>query len=429
MRGKELKAGLACLVILLALSAFWLWRKGQPKMIRLGIYAGSSWSVPNSRSNRVLEHAIQRFEKSHPNVKISYETGIPKENYSNWLADRVVKGEQPDIFMVPEEDFSLLANSHALLPLDDLLEHSSKDFYGAALAAGTYQGHSYALPFESNPVMMCVNKDLLEKNGIPVPQAGWTLDDFYRLSQQLTKDTNGDGVLDQYGSTDYTWQEALVAYGGSLLKNGHLMLDSPEMRRSRTFVSRLTQLNQKYQVNSKDFDEGKVAFYPMTLAQYRTYKPYPYHISKYSSFSWTCIPMPSDKAGSNATQVSTSLFAISSRANHLAEVKEFLKLLCLDEKTQGELFEKSQGMSVLPSVMKSPATSNLLKADDFGADSLTAERLDAMMTGAVSSIQAGLSSQELEQINYLINESLTYPTSDTSLSEIQKKIEEEPGTK
>ena len=40
---------------------------------------------------------------------------------------------------------------------------------------------------------------------------------------------------------------------------------------------------------SEDFDQGKVAFCPLTFAQYRTYQPYPYRISKYTSFKWSCI--------------------------------------------------------------------------------------------------------------------------------------------
>ena len=28
---------------------------------------------------------------------------------------------------------------------------------------------------ESNPILMCVNKDLLDKEGIAVPKEGWTL--------------------------------------------------------------------------------------------------------------------------------------------------------------------------------------------------------------------------------------------------------------
>ena len=411
-------------IALLLAGSFYLWQGQQTKIIRLGLYAGSSWSVPNSRANRVLDQAIQSFESSHPGVKVVYESGIPKEDYSDWLADQLVKGDQPDIFLLPEEDFRLLASSHALRPLDDLAAKKKEDFYPTSLAAGLYQGHQYALPFESNPIMMCVNKTLLEKNGLTLPQSDWTLEDFYRICQAVTKDTNGDGVLDQYGVTDYNWQQALVAYQGKLIQNGQLHLDSYGMRESLDFVTKLTLLNQHYEVTAQDFDQGKVAFYPLTLAQYRTYKPYPYHVSKFSNFAWTCIPMPSQIATQNATQVSTSLFAMSSRAKYISETEALLQLLCSDSKVQQNLVEKSQGMSVLPAVMKSQATADLLKDDDFGADSLTAERLDTMMKGAVPDFSLSVPAQTLEQVDYLIGQSLKKPDSDLDLVTLQKKIEQ-----
>ena len=45
-----------------------------------------------------------------------------------------------------------------------------------------HKNRQYALPFESNPVLMCVNKDLLEKEGIAIPKEGWTLEEFYATS-------------------------------------------------------------------------------------------------------------------------------------------------------------------------------------------------------------------------------------------------------
>ena len=150
---------LVVLIISVAL-AFVFWASAQEKVLRIGVYAGSSWDVPNSRENKVLDSLIKKFEKTHPHVKVVYESGIPKDDYADWLAEQVLKGEQPDLFMVPENDFSMLASTGALKALDTLLrDDERKAFYPVAYEAGQYQGVSYALPVESNPIMMCVNKD------------------------------------------------------------------------------------------------------------------------------------------------------------------------------------------------------------------------------------------------------------------------------
>ena len=412
------------LVFVSVILSFALWSSSHEKVLRIGVYAGSSWDVPNSRENKALDTLIKKFEKTHPHVKIIYESGIPKKNYADWLAEQVLKGEQPDLFMVPENDFSMLASAGALKSLDTLLTDDERTaFYPVAYEAGQYQGVSYALPVESNPIMMCVNKDLLEKEGISIPESGWTLADFYEICKKVTKDTNGDGVVDQYGITDYTWQQALVAYGGHLTDKSGINVDSPEMHQALAFMSKLDMLSQHYKVTSHDFDEGRVAFYPMSLAQYRTYKPYPYHVAKYSSFSWTCIPMPTANSKVMGTQVKTSLFGMSSNTKQEKLAWEFMLLLSQDKESQQTLFEKSQGTSVLPSVVKSQQTRKILQADDFGLDSLTSERLDSMMERSIIDIGQEVDRQTLERLDYLIKEALGNQEIDSALPSIQREIE------
>ena len=412
------------LVFVSVILSFALWSSSHEKVLRIGVYAGSSWDVPNSRENKALDTLIKKFEKTHPHVKIIYESGIPKKNYADWLAEQVLKGEQPDLFMVPENDFSMLASAGALKSLDTLLTDDERTaFYPVAYEAGQYQGVSYALPVESNPIMMCINKDLLEKEGISIPESGWTLADFYEICKKVTKDTNGDGVVDQYGITDYTWQQALIAYGGHLTDKSGINVDSPEMHQALAFMSKLDMLSQHYKVTSHDFDEGRVAFYPMSLAQYRTYKPYPYHVAKYSSFSWTCIPMPTANSKVMGTQVKTSLFGMSSNTKQEKLAWEFMLLLSQDKESQQTLFEKSQGTSVLPSVVKSQQTRKILQADDFGLDSLTSERLDSMMDRSIIDIGQEVDRQTLERLDYLIKEALGNQEIDSALPSIQKEIE------
>lgn len=39
---------------------------------------------------------------------------------------------------------------------------------------------------------MFVNKTLLQKEGIEIPNNDWTLDDFYEICQKVTRDSNND---------------------------------------------------------------------------------------------------------------------------------------------------------------------------------------------------------------------------------------------
>ena len=44
--------------------------------------------------------------------------------------------------------------------------------------------HQYALPYESVPTLMLVNKTLLKKEHIKMPDNNWTWDDFYKICQK-----------------------------------------------------------------------------------------------------------------------------------------------------------------------------------------------------------------------------------------------------
>ena len=171
----------------------------RPVTITLGTFAGSNWDVPNGNSYKVIDDAIARFKKKHPNVTIVYDSGVQKEDYSLWLSEKIVTGKEPDIFLVPSEDFNTLSSLGAMKDLDSLMEKdqnfNKEDYYKSAMQSGVYQKNQYALPYESNPTLMFVNKTLLEKEGIPIPNNDWTLQDFYKISKEVTKDSDRDGLI------------------------------------------------------------------------------------------------------------------------------------------------------------------------------------------------------------------------------------------
>ena len=85
-------------------------------------------------------------------------------------------------------------------------------FYQSALLAGN-NSSQYALPYEINPTIMCINHDLLTKENIEIPSSDWTIDDFYKICTQVTKDTNHDKSIDQYGCYGFDWKDAIDCYG------------------------------------------------------------------------------------------------------------------------------------------------------------------------------------------------------------------------
>ena len=395
--------------------------------LTLGLYAGSSWDVPNGESYQVIDQAIQKFEKKYPNVHIEYKSGIMKDDYSSWLANEITKGTTPDLFMVLSSDFNTLSSIGILKDLNRLIKEDQIDtsiFYQSAMLAGN-NSSQYALPYEINPTIMCINHDLLTKENIEIPSSDWTIDDFYKICTQVTKDTNNDGVIDQYGCYGFDWKDAIDCYGLNIFEEDSCHLDKKEVKEALSYLTKINELSKGYQISSEDFDQGKVAFCPLTFAQYRTYQPYPYRISKYTSFRWSCIPMPGTKTNTVTTHLDTSLIGMSSQTKHSQMAWEFLKMLTMDEDIQQSLLNNSKGASPLKKVMLSKKTREILDTDTMSNASLNQDVLNNLLENTIVEPKFKEYETVLEKADYLINQALDQGTVDNDLNKIQKKLENE----
>lgn len=395
--------------------------------LTLGLYAGSSWDVPNGESYQVIDQAIQKFEKKYPNVKIEYKSGIMKDDYSSWLANEITKGTTPDLFMVLSSDFNTLSSIGILKDLNRLIKEDQIDtsmFYQSALLAGN-NSSQYALPYEINPTIMCINHDLLTKENIEIPSSDWTIDDFYKICTQVTKDTNHDKSIDQYGCYGFDWKDAIDCYGLNIFEEDSCHLDKKEVKEALSYLTKINELSKGYQISSEDFDQGKVAFCPLTFAQYRTYQPYPYRISKYTSFRWSCIPMPGTKTNTVTTHLDASLIGMSSQTKHSQMAWEFLKMLTMDEDIQQSLLNNSKGASPLKKVMLSKKTKEILDTDTMSNASLNQDVLNNLLENTIVEPKFKEYESILEKADYLINQALDQGTIDNDLNKIQKKLENE----
>lgn len=338
----------------------------QDTVLTIGVFSDSYWEVPNGYSYRILEDAIALFEEEHEGVKVEYVSGILKENYPEWLAEQMILGRAPDLFFVFGENFNNLAEIGALKDLGGLVEGDNdfvqERFYSSALDSGKYGERQYALPYECAPKLMFVNKTILTKEGIALPKEDWTWDDFYEICEKVTKDTDGNGIPDQFGVVGYTWSDAFDSNGVQLFNRSgtECRLTDEGVREAILFMEKLDGLHDRYSVSGRDFDLGNVAFQPMLFSEYRAYKPYPLSIKKYSGFEWECIPMPSGSRGANISELDTLLLAMNGNTSQTEYAWEFMKLLSWDERIQSEIFTYSEGVSVIRDVTEADRTLQLL---------------------------------------------------------------------
>lgn len=381
MKDRELKTGWGMALCLLIGCGALLWillfaGRKQETVLEFAMFNGSNWDVAIQDSYPVIDDAIRKFEEEHPGVRVRYVSGIPKSDYPEWLSERMLKGETPDVMMVLDSEFSRLVELGMLEDLDPWMEMDQdfdpEAYYETALMSGHIMGAQYALPMETVPYLMFVNKTLLNQENIPIPEEDYTFADLYDICRKVTKDTDGDGIPDQFGIYKYSWLDAAWANGAVMFSDDGRTCNftSTQLLYAIRFAKSLDALNQNQRVTQETFDSGKVAFMPLSFAEYRTYKSYPYKIKKYTSFQWDCISMPKGPYGDNVSLVDSLNVGISSRSRHKELAWEFLKLLTSDEEIQMKIFEYTPAASVLRSVTESQEAEAIIRETLDGTEKM-----------------------------------------------------------
>lgn len=390
--------------------------------LEVGIFAGSNWNVASEDSYKNIDEAIKEFNKIHPNIKVHYYSGIRKEDYSSYLAAKAIEGKLPDVFFILNEDFNKFAELGLLLNLERRIEKdtsiSKSDYFESAYNSGTYLNGQYALPYEVNPNLMAMNRTLLENNNIELPATNWTWDEFIEVCRDITKDINDDNKLDIFGVSNLNWIDATYSNGTALFNDIGTVsyFDDSRVKEAVSFMQKLNSISENQGLSSLDFDKGKVAFMPISFAEYRTYTAYPYKINKYLDYQWDFTTMPSGPAGDNVSEMQSLLMAINVNTKHKTLAFDLLKCFTHNYKIQEQIYKYSQGASPLKKVANSDNIADLLlenmEVNDMKYNnSLLYEIMDKSVSPQKFKGYDQAMAIAEKEIDYIINEEL-----DTSIS-------------
>lgn len=328
------------------------------QIISLGIYSGNAWGVPQIDVYKIYDEAIEDFEKEHPNIRIEYRSGTLMEDYSEWLAQQILSGNEPDVFIVLEEDFSTFASIGMLENLENKIKEDpsihKSEFYEKAWNAGQYDGKQYCIPMQVVPTFMIMNTTLLENNEIQKPHSDWSVKELYDISKRITQDNNQDGYLDQFGLQGYRWEHIYYGLGEQFNKGNSVrkLYNEDTLASAIDQMKAFHQLNEGEIVNTTDFDQGQVAFKTFSLAEFRAYKPYPYRVKKYLDFNWEAIPFPKIDDYSSASKLYSVQLGMSKRSKDKESAWQFLKYLVNDERVQKNVWKYTYAMPSKPQVVE-----------------------------------------------------------------------------
>jgi multiple sugar transport system substrate-binding protein len=211
-----------------------------------------AWAGPEER--KIERSILDEFAGLHPNIRIEYESITA--NYRERLLTSIVAGTPPDVALLDNGSYGaapfisrgLLVN---VAPYLDRIGVDTSAYYREILDIFRRPNGLYAFPKDFNPIVVYLNTHLFNELGVPLPDADWTWDDFERIAKQLTRDQDGDGRNESFGTqvrrVFYLWQPWVWAAGGDVLspdgRRATGFLNSPETETAIKFLTNLVTVD------------------------------------------------------------------------------------------------------------------------------------------------------------------------------------------
>jgi multiple sugar transport system substrate-binding protein len=162
-------------------------------------YWASQQSPSVQRDKEILEPELRRFTEQ-TGIRVQLEV-IPFTELLNKILTATTSGQGPDVLNIGNTWSPSLQATGALVDWNSALMDKIGGvarFEPAALQTGGTEGSTpAAVPLYNKVYQLYYNKKLFQAAGVTGPPATW--DEFVTTARKLTKDTNGDGKLDQWG--------------------------------------------------------------------------------------------------------------------------------------------------------------------------------------------------------------------------------------
>jgi multiple sugar transport system substrate-binding protein len=188
-------------------------------------------------TNDIETDIVKKFNSQNPDIVIKDEQ-VGWDIFNEKLMTAVSAGDPPDVSNAIIPWLPSLIEMDAIITLDEYIEGwGEKDnIYDSIYDAIRMKPEAplYGTPNSNIPLYLYCRVDLFEEAGAKLPE---TLDEFYEAAEKLTKDTNGDGQIDQYAfgmrgarGGHHMWAAFVMSeIGGGFLDNdGNPRFNTPQ---------------------------------------------------------------------------------------------------------------------------------------------------------------------------------------------------------
>jgi multiple sugar transport system substrate-binding protein len=237
------------------------------------------WQAMGGPLGDALTELVDQFNETHPDIHV---TSINMGNYtalSQKLMASIQTGNQPHVAQAYEAWIANFIDGNVIIPIEDFIAADSTfgeaelaDIYPVFIESNTMNGKLVSFPFNKSVRVQYYNKDMLFQNGYNPNEPPKTWEEFLKYSRELTQDLDGDGKIDQYGTTlkisAWQFENLLLQAGGEIMStdNRKPLFNSQEGVEALEYLNALLNLDKSAYLSpgyegQKDFTARKIAFY------------------------------------------------------------------------------------------------------------------------------------------------------------------------
>ena len=212
------------------------------------------WHAMSGANEEAMIKITEDFMKEYPHITVKLENQGGYTDLFDKLMASAKSNQLPHLAQIYSNRLSWYVDKGLVLDLTPYMNDPAIGFTAEELADipemfldnCIWDGGQYALPFNKSMMVLYYNVDMLAEAGVEVPT---TWEEWAEASKKLTKDTDGDGEADIYGtvfannlSTDIApWIHQ--AGGTALLDDatGTPLFESDAMKEAITFLNGMFQ--------------------------------------------------------------------------------------------------------------------------------------------------------------------------------------------
>ena len=152
-------------------------------------------------SERFFEAAVGKFEKEHPDIKVDVKTDY-QEGYQKVISTELMAGNGADIIEIQYLSYKKYVDKNMLVNLSEIIKNDKNfdisKYQQGVINACKYKDNLYMMPISFRFMAFMANNNIMNKEGLNIDSTKWTWKEFLEIAQKISKDTNGDGKLDQF---------------------------------------------------------------------------------------------------------------------------------------------------------------------------------------------------------------------------------------